>query len=159
MLPISAILSIREEKLRMQSIITVTTSCREELVDITSEVEKVVEESGSLSGIVSVYVLGATAALMIQENWDDSVQKDMVDLLRRLVPPGVWKHDLQDNNGDAHLKAGIIGPGEVIPLIDRKLGLSTWQNLFLCEFDGPRRERRVVITIIGEDHSQNRSIP
>ncbi len=134
----------------MQSTITVSTSCREELVDITSQVEKVVGESGIVSGIVSAYVLGATAAVMIQENWDDSVQKDMVNLLRRLIPPGIWKHDLQDNNGDAHLKAGIIGPSEVIPLIDGKLSLSTWQNLFLCEFDGPRRERRVVVTIIGD---------
>lgn len=132
----------------MYRVITVETSEREELVDITSRVESVVEDSGIASGLVSVYVQGATAGIMIQENWDDSVQSDVVTLLRKLIPQGVWKHDYQDNNGDAHLKAGLVGPGEVIPLIDGELGLSTWQNIFLCEFDGPRRERWIVITII-----------
>ena len=129
-------------------VITVETSEREELVDITSRVEAVVEDSGIASGLVSVYVQGATAGIMIQENWDDSVQSDVVTLLRKLIPQGVWKHDYQDDNGDAHLKAGLVGPGEVIPLIDGELGLSAWQNIFLCEFDGPRRERWIVITII-----------
>lgn len=135
-------------------IITVETTEREQLVDITARVESAVEGSGIQSGLVSVYVKGATAGIMIQENWDDSVQTDMVSLLRKMIPQGVWKHDYQDNNGDAHLKSGIIGPGEVIPLIDGELGLSTWQNIFLCEFDGPRRERWVVITIL-EDASQS----
>ncbi len=134
-------------------IITVETTEREQLVDVTARVESAVEESGIQSGLVSVYVKGATAGIMIQENWDDSVQTDMISLLRKMIPQGVWKHDFQDNNGDAHLKSGIIGPGEVIPLIDGELGLSTWQNIFLCEFDGPRRERWIVITIM-EDTSQ-----
>ncbi len=136
----------------MYRVITVETTEREELLDITSRVESVVEESGIQAGLVSVYVKGATAAVMIQESWDDSVQSDVITLLRKIIPQGIWKHDYQDNNGDAHLKAGIVGPGEVIPLIDGDLGLSTWQNIFLCEFDGPRRERWIVITII-EDPS------
>jgi secondary thiamine-phosphate synthase enzyme len=57
-------------------------------------------------------------------------------------------HDAQDNNGDAHLKAGLIGPSETIPVIDSQLGLSTWQNIFFCEFDGPRAARNIVITTI-----------
>ena len=134
----------------MQKTVTVATSRREELVDITPWVEKAVQDAGMQTGIVLVYVLGATAGVMIQENWDDSVQTDVVNFLHRIIPPGVWQHDLQDGNGDAHLKAGLVGPGEVIPLMDGKLGLSTWQHVFLCEFDGPRRERRVVITIIGD---------
>ncbi len=132
----------------MYRVITVETTEREELIDITSRVESVVEDSGIQYGLVSVYVQGATAGLMIQENWDDSVQSDIVTLLRTIIPPGVWKHDYQDNNGDAHLKAGLVGPSETIPLIDGDLGLSTWQNIFLCEFDGPRRERWIVITIL-----------
>ena len=85
---------------------------------------------------------------MIQENWDNSVQNDVVTLLKKLIPAGIWKHDAQDNNGDAHLKAGIVGPSETIPIISGKLGLSTWQNIFLCEFDGPRSKRNVVISTI-----------
>jgi len=70
-----------------------------------------------------------------------------INLLSKLIPAGVWQHDHQDNNGDAHLKAGVIGPSETIPVMDGKMGLSTWQNIFLCEFDGPRSARRVVVTV------------
>lgn len=133
----------------MRKIITISTRERETLVDITEQVRQVVGASGIRDGIVSVYVQGATAALMVQENWDESVQTDVVNLLRKLIPKGVWLHDRQDGNGDAHLKAGLVGPSETIPFIDGKLGLSTWQNIFLCEFDGPRPERHVVCTVIG----------
>ena len=131
--------------------ITVSTHSREELVDITNQVKQVVDRSGIRDGLVSVYVQGATAGIMIQENWDESVQTDVVNLLAKLIPRGVWLHDRQDGNGDSHLKAGLVGPSETLPLIDGKLGLSTWQNIFLCEFDGPRSERRIVCTLI-EDH-------
>jgi len=60
----------------------------------------------------------------------------------------VWLHDQQDGNGDAHLKAGLVGPSETIPIIDSKIGLSRWQNIFFCEFDGPRHQRSIVCTII-----------
>jgi secondary thiamine-phosphate synthase enzyme len=98
-----------------------------------------------------LYVQGATAALMIQESWDESVQTDVLNLLRTLIPRGVWLHDQQDGNGDSHLKAGLVGPSESIPIINSRLGLSRWQNIFLCEFDGPRPERVVVCAIIADD--------
>lgn len=131
----------------MQEIIQIATNSREGLYDITHEVRNIVAGSTIKRGVVSVYVQGATAAIMIQENWDDSVQRDVVNLMQKLIPSGVWEHDKQDGNGDAHLKAGIIGPGETIPMINGSLGLSTWQNIFVCEFDGPRRERNIVITV------------
>ena len=121
---------------------------REQLLDITTEIQAVATESGVRDGLVSVYPQGATAAIMIQENWDESVQTDVISLLRKLAPKGVWLHDQQDGNGDAHLKSGLVGPSEVIPLIDGKLGLSQWQNIFFCEFDGPRADRRIVCTIL-----------
>jgi secondary thiamine-phosphate synthase enzyme len=132
----------------MRDIITVATHQRETLVDITESVKQVVERSGIGNGIVSVYAQGATAAIMIQENWDESVQTDVVNFLRQIIPKGVWLHDRQDGNGDSHLKAGLVGPSETLPIIDGKPGLSTWQNIFLCEFDGPRTERRIVVTVI-----------
>ncbi len=132
----------------MQRTITISTDKHNGLYDITKLVEQIVRESGIKNGIVNVYAQGATAAIMIQENWDDSVQNDVITLLRKLIPPGVWEHDRQDNNGDAHLKAGIVGPSENIPVIDGKLGLSTWQNIFFCEFDGPRPRRNIVVTVI-----------
>ena len=132
----------------MREIIYLSSSKREELVDITNQVKSLLQKSGIQNGLVNVYAQGATAAIMIQENWDDSVQTDVVDFLRQIIPKGVWLHDQQDGNGDSHLKAGLVGPSESIPLIDGQLGLSTWQNIFFCEFDGPRSDRKVVCTII-----------
>ena len=134
----------------MRDNIILATQRREQLVDITRQVEAVVSKSGIRDGLVSVYAQGATCAIMIQENWDESVQTDVVNLLQKLIPRGVWLHDAQDGNGDAHLKAGLVGPSETIPLINGKLGLSQWQNIFLCEFDGPRRERKIVCTVIAD---------
>ena len=132
----------------MYEIITFQTQQREVLIDITTLVKDVVERSGIQNGLVNVYAQGATGAIMIQENWDESVQTDVVNLLRKMIPQGVWLHDAQDGNGDAHLKSGLVGPSETIPLIEGELGLSTWQNIFFCEFDGPRKERRVVCTVV-----------
>jgi secondary thiamine-phosphate synthase enzyme len=132
----------------MQKIITLGTDRKNGLYDITSQVVAVIKESKVKTGIASVYARGSTAAIMIQENWDQSVQNDVVTLLNRLIPSGIWEHDHQDNNGDAHLKAGLVGASETIPVVDGNAGLSTWQNIFLCEFDGPRSHREVVVTII-----------
>lgn len=134
----------------MQRTIQISTPAHNGLYDITRQVETIVAESGVHTGMVNVYVQGATAGIMIQENWDDSVQRDVITLLNKLIPSGVWEHDHQDNNGDAHLKAGIVGPQETIPVVDGKLGLSTWQNIFLCEFDGPRNQRKILVTVTPE---------
>ncbi|BCO08781.1 hypothetical protein GF1_11570 [Desulfolithobacter dissulfuricans] len=134
----------------MRQIIEISTDRRETLVDITARVEAAIRASGIHDGLVSVYAQGATGAIMIQENWDQSVQNDVVTLLGNLIPRGVWEHDHQDGNGDAHLKAGLVGPSETIPVIEGELGLSKWQNIFFCEFDGPRRVRRIVCTILAD---------
>ncbi len=134
----------------MRELIHLATHQAQELVDITARVQAVVERSGLSDGLVHVYAQGATAAVMIQENWDQSVQEDVIEFLSTQIPKGVWKHDAQDGNGDAHLKAGLVGPSETIPLIEGKLGLSRWQNIFFCEFDGPRQRRSVVVSILAD---------
>jgi len=135
----------------MREIIHLETAARETLVDITDQIRAVVERSGIRDGLVCLYAQGATAAIMIQENWDESVQTDVVNFLARLIPKGIWLHDAQDGNGDSHLKSGLVGPSETIPLIDGQLGLSTWQNIFFCEFDGPRQDRKVVCTVMADE--------
>ncbi len=132
----------------MQKAIRIKTDKREELVDITDQVKSTVEASSVKTGIINVYSQGATSSIMIQENWDESVQTDVVNFLRKIIPRGVWIHDKQDGNGDSHIKAGLVGPSETIPIIEGRLGLSRWQNIFFCEFDGPRQERTVICTII-----------
>ena len=92
----------------MREIITIGTHKRETLVDVTEPVKRIVSASGIRNGIVTVYAQGATTATMIQENWDESVQTDVLALL----------HDQQDGNGDAHFKTGLVGPSETIPIID-----------------------------------------
>ncbi len=136
-----------------QRTIQISTTAHNGLYDITRKVEAIVNESGVKTGMVNVYVQGATAGIMIQENWDDSVQNDVITLLRKLIPSGIWEHDHQDNNGDAHLKAGIVGPQETIPIVEGKMGLSTWQNIFLCEFDGPRSQRNIMVTVLDDEPS------
>ncbi len=132
----------------MKRIITFATREREELLDITEEVRAIVSEHGKDCDLCALYALGATAAIMIQENWDPNIRKDVIDCLRIIAPKGRWIHDRIDGNGDAHIKAGIIGPSEVIPVQEGALLLSTWQNIFFCEFDGPRSTRKVVVTLI-----------
>jgi secondary thiamine-phosphate synthase enzyme len=134
----------------MQKIITLSTDRKQGLYDITSDVTVLIKSSKIQTGIASVYARGSTAAIMIQENWDQSVQNDVISLISKMIPSGIWEHDRQDNNGDAHLKSGLIGASQTIPVIDGNPGLSRWQNIFFCEFDGPRRQREVVVTIIAD---------
>jgi secondary thiamine-phosphate synthase enzyme len=134
----------------MRELIELSTHRREQLVDITDPVRRAVAKSGVKDGLINVYAQGATAAVMIQENWDESVPKDVVQLLRKLIPQGIWLHDAQDGNGDAHLKAGLVGPSETIPIVNGRLGLSRWQGIFFCEFDGPRQVRTVICTVLSD---------
>lgn len=130
--------------------IRLSTSRERELVDLTRQAQELVRSSGVQEGICSLYAHGATAALMIQENDDPNIGRDVVDCLDKLIPKGVWLHDRIDGNGSSHIQAGIIGPSETVPIRGGKLDLSTWQNVFFCELDGPRRQRTVAVTILGD---------
>jgi secondary thiamine-phosphate synthase enzyme len=132
----------------MRFTVVFATHAREELVDITEKIRRIVNQHGQDQELCSLYAQGATAAIMIQENWDPNIREDVLSCLRSMVPRGQWLHDHEDGNGDAHIKAGIVGPSEVIPIENGKLLLSTWQNIFFCEFDGPRASRQVIVTLI-----------
>ncbi len=132
------------------AILDVATRAPRQLVDITAEAREVVRAAGITNGTCALYAQGATAALMIQENDDPNIAFDVLDCLETLVPSGRWRHDRVDNNGAAHIQAGLVGPSEVVPVREGRLALSTWQNIFLCDFDGPRRARQVTVTIMGE---------
>lgn len=135
---------------------TIKTSKREEIVDITHQVKEVVSKlfeqekkivCNRKSKAVLIYVPHATCGIIVNENYDKAVCEDIIDFLKKLVPSGVWKHDKIDDNGDAHVKASIIGPGQIIPMKNGELGLGRWQNIALAEFDGPR-ERKVVVELL-----------
>jgi secondary thiamine-phosphate synthase enzyme len=130
--------------------IVVSTDRPRQLRDITDQVRQQVAQAQIRTGLCALYAQGATAALMIQENWDPNIGLDVLDCLDQIAPQGRWRHDRVDDNGAAHIQAGIVGPSETIPVRDGELALSTWQNVFLCDFDGPRSERRVLCTIAGQ---------
>lgn len=125
------------------------TSSHNAVVDITPEVERVLGESGVREGQLTVYTPHATASITVNENDDPNIGSDFLRALANVVPEhDGWLHDRVDNNAAAHIKSALVGPSVVIPVIDGKLALGTWQNVFFCEFDGPRRERRVIVSIV-----------
>lgn len=132
----------------MQKEITFSTSKRLELVDINDKVQEIVSKSGVKDGICCVFCQHATGAIIINENYDPNVCLDIIDALSKLIPAGKWRHDSVDNNADAHIKAAIVGPSEIVPIKDGKLQLGTWQSLAFLECDGPRNNRRVIVKII-----------
>ena len=129
--------------------LTLKTSSKFEVLDITSPVSAAVEASGVKDGLCTVFTPHATAAVAINENDDPNVGVDLLDALGRLVKEhDGWRHDRVDDNAAAHIKAAIVGPSETIPVKAGRLALGTWQNVFLCEFDGPRPSRRVHVTVV-----------
>lgn len=140
----------RGEMRLFTTVIEVATTAPRQLLDVTAQACAAVQTSGVREGLCALYAQGATAALMIQENDDPEIATDVLECLDGLVPAGRWRHDRVDENGAAHIQAGLVGPSEAIPIREGELALSTWQNVFLCDFDGPRRLRRILVTITGE---------
>ncbi len=126
----------------------VRTMRHSEIVDITGQVEKIVEKSGIRDGICIVYIPHTTAAVTINENADPSVKTDILNYLNRIVPwNGNYTH--LEGNAAAHIKASVIGSDRTIIIKNGHLVLGTWQGIYFCEFDGPR-SRRVLVEIIGK---------
>ena len=116
-----------------------TTGQHEQMIDITAQVQNVVEQEGVREGMVLVYCPHTTAAITINENADPTVVQDMLMRLDELFP---WKHPAyrhREGNSAAHLKASTIGISQTIPVTAGRLLLGTWQGIYFCEFDGPRQ--------------------
>lgn len=133
----------------MQGEFTVKTSKKQQIVDITDDVKKIVNSSKIKEGICLIYAPHATCAIIINENYDPNVMDDILVSLNSMIPEGRWLHDSVDGNGAAHIKSAILGPSETIPIKDSELQLGQWQNLMLADFDGPRT-RTVITQVIGK---------
>jgi secondary thiamine-phosphate synthase enzyme len=128
---------------------TITTTQHKQCIDITERVRTIVHQTGVKAGLCHVMVLHATAAIIVNENDDPNIAVDLVAALDRAIPDHAgWLHDRVDNNAQAHIKAALLGPSETIPVRDGELVLGTWQGLMLVELDGPRSERRVVVSLL-----------
>lgn len=121
----------------------IVTKKREELVDITSQVQQKISSSSVKSGLCVLYCPHTTAALTVNEGADPDVAKDIVMGLAKLVPRD-WPFAHMEGNSDAHLKASMIGPSLTVLIDEGKLALGTWQRIFFCEFDGPRSRTTIL---------------
>ncbi|MEM4529586.1 MAG: secondary thiamine-phosphate synthase enzyme YjbQ [Candidatus Methanomethylicaceae archaeon] len=125
------------------------TKKRREIIDITKEVEKIVNDSEIENGICIVYSMHSTTAIIINEK-EEGLMEDIINKINEDYPRnGKWFHNRIDDNADAHLAGAFIGPSITIPIRERRLCLGTWQNLFFLELDGPRIGRKVIIEVLG----------
>ena len=129
-------------------ILSVKTRERTELVDVTSDINQLIQKSGFDQGLCLLYVPHTTAAVTINESADPSVKSDIMMILNKIIP---WEANYRhlEGNSAAHIKSTLVGPSELIAIENRKLVLGTWQGIFFCEFDGPR-SRKLHVRILKE---------
>ena len=128
-------------------IYNVETPVREEMIDITSQVQEAVSTSRTAEGLCTVFVPHTTAGVTINENADPSVKQDLLMALGRAVPDELpYRHS--EGNSPAHVKASLMGSSISVIIEENRLRLGTWQGIFFCEFDGPRH-RRFFVHICG----------
>jgi secondary thiamine-phosphate synthase enzyme len=127
---------------------TIDTREPEQSFDVTARVREIVSRGGIQRGLCHVMVLHSTCAIVVNETADPNIGKDVIHALGSLVPTkNDWLHDLKDDNAHSHVKASLLGPSELIPIVDGELLLGKWQAIWLFEFDGPR-ERRVAVHLL-----------
>jgi len=125
---------------------TIATRSRNELMDITSQIQNVVRESGISEGLCTIFVPHTTAGLTINEGADPSVQRDILAHLEKMIPHrGDYRH--LEGNSDAHIKASLVGSSQTVFVEKGQLVLGTWQAIYFAEFDGPR-QRKVLVKVI-----------
>jgi secondary thiamine-phosphate synthase enzyme len=108
-----------------------------------------VNESHIKEGIISIFSKHSTTAICINED-EIGLKEDFKTFIEKLVPNDKYKHDFIDNNAKSHLKSFLLSSSQTIPVSNGRLELGTWQSVFFVELDGPRTNRTIVITVVGE---------
>jgi len=119
---------------------------RNEMIDITNDVQKIITEEQIKEGLAIVYVPHTTAGITINEGADPSVQRDIIKTLNKIIPENGDYHHMEGNS-DAHIKASLIGSSVTVLIENNKLVLGTWQSIYFYECDGPRN-RRIYLNVI-----------
>ena len=119
--------------------INISSSKKIELIDITSNIKKLIENNQLDKGILTLFVPHTTAAVTINENYDPHVGNDLEKAMSSLIPDIDFKHS--EGNSPAHFLSTLVGCHEIIPINKGKAELGTWQGIFFCEFDGPRNRK------------------
>jgi len=128
----------------------VSTTERVQLIDVTSDVERFIRDSGVRDGLCLVYAPHATVAMIANEQ-ESGLLRDIIEKVKEDYPKGAgWSHDRIDDNASAHLASAFIGSSRIFPVRNGSLVRGTWQSIFLMELDGPRSSRVVVLEAIGE---------
>jgi len=127
--------------------IKVQSNKREELIEITSEVENALRDSDVKEGVCVLFTQHTTCGLTINENADPDVKSDMLLFLKNTIPQFYDGFRHYEHNSDAHIKSSLVGASVTVPFENGKLLLGRWQGIYLCEFDGAR-ERKVLIQIL-----------
>jgi secondary thiamine-phosphate synthase enzyme len=127
--------------------IKVRSNVREEMIDITSDVEKILGADETKDGICVVFTQHTTCGVTVNENADPDVQSDMLGFLKRLIPQFEPNFKHGEQNSDAHIKSSLVGCSVTVPFEKGKLLLGRWQGIYLCEFDGPRKRKVIVKTL------------
>lgn len=129
------------------SFIKINTSKSFEIIDITSQINDLIDIN---EGIISVFSKHSTSAIVVNEN-ESGLLKDIQFTLDNLVTDRYsYAHDMIDNNARSHLKSFLLSSSECLPVKNGKLDLGTWQSVFFIELDGPRGNRTVTLTMVGE---------
>ena len=120
--------------------LTVNTQSQTEMIDVTRQVQKAIEDAGLQDGFCVLYVPHTTAGITINESADPSVRRDILMVLNQIVP---WKGDYKhmEGNSPAHVKSTLVGASQLVVVENGQLLLGTWQGIFFCEFDGPRSRK------------------
>ena len=123
-----------------------------DIIDITPEVARHVEKSGTDNGIVTLFVVGSTAGLTTIE-YEPNLVSDFKDMWDRVIPQGIpYEHDKTwgDGNGHSHVRASMLGASLTVPFMKKRLALGTWQQIIFVDFDNRPRARKIAIQILGE---------
>lgn len=136
--------------------LSINTSSSFQIIDISSDIVAILnqinkEETNKITnGMVNIFTKHSTSAICVNEN-EKGLLADFEKVLKDLVKENDnYRHDFIDNNAASHLRAFLLGSSETIPIVDGRLGLGTWQSIFFIELDGPRGNRTVELTFIGE---------
>ncbi len=126
--------------------IEVKSRTRSEFIDITAEVREAIRKANISSGVCHLFVLHTTAGVTVNEGADPAVQRDIIAFLNKLVPTDhYFTH--AEGNSDAHIKSSLVGTAQTLLIENGSPVLGTWQSVYFCEFDGPRR-RKVAVKIV-----------
>ena len=128
--------------------ISIDTHDNIEIINITGNIKDIIRKYDITNGIISISTKHTTSSIIINED-EEGLKKDYLNFLEKLVPQGNYLHDRIDNNATSHLKAMLTTPTQSLSIIEGKINLGIWQSIFFVELDGPRQNRSVNVTIIG----------